>query len=670
MVVKEFPRFLEWLTGGDLLLSGAIATFLLIAVGCLFLGTLFGYFVAVMRHGPFEAFYATANTLFQSVPDFLRTSPRRIFALARLAVKEAFRRKIVLSVLGIFAVALLFGGWYFDSGSEHPERTYIGIVTWGTQLLVLMMGLLISSFSLPDDIKNKTIYTVVTKPVRPTEIILGRILGFAGLATVLLFIMALVCLMFVSRGLSHGHVVDGPSQTIASLQKIDQDTGVTLDGHRIPTNTAYLGATSQRDNHRHRMRVIKQIVRKGEPEPTNLSDVVKVEEDADKKTYFRMVIDGQGGHTHSVSLRPATSLDENDSEIIVGPASGFFRARVPLYAESLLFTDSVGVTKAEGVVTGDEWTYRGYVQGGASLAKATFEFAGIRPDRFSTPDHVEMEMTLGVYRSYKGDVDRRILAEVYFESVPDETADRKVKFQSDPISFETMEFDVQGVVFPRSMSGRSLDENGNTLQKGMQLDFFDNLASSGRVRVILRCADRDQYLGVSRADVYFRAGEATYWVNFFKAFFGIWLQMLIVVTLAVSLSTFLSMPVTMFGTVLVIILGFVSEFIRELIKPEAEGGGPIESFVRVITQRNMQTPLPDGFLTSAMEWVDDGLLAILNALTYIVPDFSKLDFSQYVKFGYWIDGDRLWVATFLALSFCAGLVVFGYFNLKTREIAA
>src|SRR5262245_14105495 len=158
MVVKEFPNFIEWLTGGDFLQTGAVFTFLLIAIGCLLVGLVFGYIVAVMRHGPFEGFFVTANTLFQAVPDFVRTSPRRIVALARLAIKEAFRRRVVLSVMGIFAVALLFGGWFFNTGSEHPERTYIGIVTWGSQLLILMMGLLISSFSLPDDIKNKTIY--------------------------------------------------------------------------------------------------------------------------------------------------------------------------------------------------------------------------------------------------------------------------------------------------------------------------------------------------------------------------------------------------------------------------------------------------------------------------------------------------------------------------------
>lgn len=670
MVVKDFTDFFQWFTGGEHLLNGAVATFLLIALGCLILGILCGYVVAVMRHGPNEAFYVTANTLFQSVPDFLRTSPRRVYALARLAVKEAFRRKVVISAMGIFAVALLFGGWFFNAGSDHPERTYIGIVTWGSQLLILMMGLLIGSFSLPDDIKNKTIYTVVTKPVRATEIILGRILGFAGLSTLLLLIMATVCLLFVSRGLSHRHLIEGPTQTLESLQAVDPTTDPLVDGRRIPANTVYLGSTTVVNNHRHRIRVVRQTVGPGDPTPANLNDVIKVEENAGQKTYYRAIVDPEGGHTHSVTVRPMAPDALNGAEITIGPATGFFRARVPRYAESLRFTKGSGEESDEGMSTGDEWTYRGYIQGGASLAKATFGFSGVTPANFSQTDRIDLDVTLGVYRSYKGDIDKRILASIYFESVPDPEADEQIRFQTEPRTFETLEFDVQSLSFPRQMTGRVLDKNGNILRKGESLDFFDELARNGRVNVVLRCEDRDQYLGVSRADIYFRSGERAYWVNFYKAFFGIWLQMLIVVTLAVSLSTFLSMSVTMFGTVLVIILGFVTQFIRDLIKPDADGGGPLESFVRLVTQQNMQLPLQEGFLNSAMRLSDKGLLRFLNALTYVVPDFSRLDFSQYIQFGYWIDSDRILVAACLTFSFCLGLIVFGYFNLKTREIAA
>ena len=73
-------------------------------------------------------------------------------------------------------------------------------------LLILALALFISAFSLPADIKSKTIYTIVTKPVRATEIVLGRMLGFVAVGTVMLIPMGLASYLFVSRGLRHTHL--------------------------------------------------------------------------------------------------------------------------------------------------------------------------------------------------------------------------------------------------------------------------------------------------------------------------------------------------------------------------------------------------------------------------------------------------------------------------------
>ena len=44
----------------------------------------------------------------------------------------------------------------------------------------------LSPISLPQDIQNQTIYTVVSKPVRRLELVWGRILGFMTLVTVII----------------------------------------------------------------------------------------------------------------------------------------------------------------------------------------------------------------------------------------------------------------------------------------------------------------------------------------------------------------------------------------------------------------------------------------------------------------------------------------------------
>ena len=153
MVVNEFPQILEWLFGRGEGLSATSIFLLLVLAACLF-GLFFGYMVAAFRHGPCEAFYVVAKVIAGAGPDLVKISPRRIFAIARLAAKEAIRRRVILVAFGIFALALLFGGW-FISGAENQERVYINFVMFGTQMLILMMVMLISAFSLPEDIRNR-----------------------------------------------------------------------------------------------------------------------------------------------------------------------------------------------------------------------------------------------------------------------------------------------------------------------------------------------------------------------------------------------------------------------------------------------------------------------------------------------------------------------------------
>ena len=47
-------------------------------------------------------------------------------------------------------------------------------------ILLLFPAALLAAFSIPNDIKNQNIYTIVTKPVERFEIVLGRFLGYLG----------------------------------------------------------------------------------------------------------------------------------------------------------------------------------------------------------------------------------------------------------------------------------------------------------------------------------------------------------------------------------------------------------------------------------------------------------------------------------------------------------
>ncbi len=677
MVVEDFSSFWEWLTGGANYANGAWLTFILITIACGLLGLFFGYLVAVVRHGPFEAFYVCAKVIFQALPDLIGTSLRRIFAIAKLSAKEAIRRKVVLVAFLIFATALLFGGWFLGTSGEHPERVYVNFVMWGAQILVLLMTLLVSAFSLPEDIKNRTIYTIATKPVRSIEMILGRILGFSAVGTALLAVMAVLSLAFVWGGLNHYHEIDLDDPTESGFVEVNE----AATGRR-PSEMAIKEAfTTFGSGHNHVVEILEDIRAAEAPPPSNMNAVIRHEQRGDNIVYYRVQVRTVGGHTHSASVDP------NTGKITLSGAKGFFRARVPVYADQLDFFDRDGSPRlkvdletgevqvdefgnaiTEGKSVGEIWNYRGYIDGGTSLARAQFDFNDIRKERFDNSELIPLELTLSVFRSYMGNIERRIRVGVQFESIPDDPRSEPV-VRSEVLEFESEEFKVQVKGIPRDLPGYLISPKGEQIESGF-FNLFEDFAKNGRLRLMLTCRDQGQYIGVARADVYFRAAEGQYWWNFFKGYMGIWLQMVVIASLTVALSTFLNSPVTMMVAVCALVFGFFSKDIRELTVPDRDGGGPIESLVRLITQQNMQIKLEESVQVSIMEAVDGLLLRLLEAITYVVPDFARLNFAEFVKYGYNIGDSRLLVGAAISFAFCIGVSVFAYFCLKTRELAA
>jgi hypothetical protein len=70
-----------------------------------------------------------------------------------------------------------------------------------------------------------------------------------------------------------------------------------------------------------------------------------------------------------------------------------------------------------------------------------------------------------------------------------------------------------------------------------------------------------------------------------------------------------------------------------------------------------------------MKAVDGVFIGMVGAVTRIVPNFSTMDFSDFLAYGYFVETDRLTVAFLVTMAFCFGLTLMGYFALKTRELA-
>src|SRR5207302_6488030 len=138
----------------------------------------------------------------------LHWSWRRIWALTRLSFKEAVRRK-VLWVFAAFLLIVLFASWFMPFKYEDQVRNYVAVVYLASAILFLFAASLLAAFSLPADMKNQTIHTIVTKPVERFEVVAGGFLGFILLLTVVLAVVSGVGLLYMVREMDGGAGVGG-----------------------------------------------------------------------------------------------------------------------------------------------------------------------------------------------------------------------------------------------------------------------------------------------------------------------------------------------------------------------------------------------------------------------------------------------------------------------------
>lgn len=132
--------------------------------------------------------------------DLARLSFRRVFAIAKFSIKEAIRKK-VLWVFFILALMVLFASWFITTEQKKDQwQQYINLVFYVVSVMVLVTSTVLACFSIPTDIKQQTIFTVVTKPAQKIEIVLGRILGLIALMTSILAVSGAVSLIYVARG--------------------------------------------------------------------------------------------------------------------------------------------------------------------------------------------------------------------------------------------------------------------------------------------------------------------------------------------------------------------------------------------------------------------------------------------------------------------------------------
>ena len=376
---KPLLPYLEWLLQFDENRWGALWQFLMTLLVLGVVAIVLSLLIGTILYGPYRAAEKTYRVIAHAGHELFGVSPRRVFALARLAVQEALRRRVVVAIV-VFMLLLLLAGWFLKTDRE-PAKLYFSFVLTATSFLGLFIALLLAVFSLPNDFKSKTIYTVVTKPVRAGDIVLGRILGFTAVGTVLLAIMGITSFIFVARALNHTHTIGGQAN--------------------LPEKTSY---------------------DKGHAHTLSVDDSGEIE------TEYTF------NHVHEVT--------GTQGDLTVSEPKATMRARVPKWGK-LRFLNRQGVEEARGVSVGKEWGYRSFIEGGTQAA-AVWTFDGVDEsvldDQGDEGQFLPLELVVRVFRTWKSDIDRPMRGVIYLQRPGSDLKTAPEFFWADDATIDEIDF--------------------------------------------------------------------------------------------------------------------------------------------------------------------------------------------------------------------------------------
>jgi ABC-type transport system involved in multi-copper enzyme maturation permease subunit len=591
---------------------------------------------------------------------------RRLYAIARLTVVEANRRMWApWVVLTVFAVILAFTHWFLQAPDQRPAevgRLYIGTLTLLCSLLITVMVSVLTPISLPQDIQNQTIYTVVSKPVRRLELVWGRMIGFMALVTVLIAVFGGISLLYLQRNV--GGTIKETEAKAVELQESD------------PARAKQL--REQADQLRTRMSARKPIKgsltfldSRGNPQLKGI--------DVGQETENRSHIEG---------ATPATAKWEYGLEV-VDPYDSKSRLNRRIPVEQLLTPGTIEEIENRAMIMeyGVDAVKRGQVtvKGESDKAKLASETtrlsseiqklraesqklqkqandleaqadeaekAGDAPRAQSlrldaTNLHsppLQLEMTFTIYRTTKGRVGEPVYAEMEVTN-----PNPRVELPAFRNIFPIREYYTNKQLVPASYL----------------------VGSNGALKVEIRCISPTQYLGMGENDLYILQQRGNFGLNFMFGLGGIWLQAMVLTAIGVFAGTFLSWPMALLTTIAFYIAGQVAfQFFADIARQSLYGGGPFESLIRLVTHDNQMTELTPTLAVIVAKTLDSLTMPLLTRLAYIVPNFGALDVSNTVAEGFAVDPTLMINNVLLALAYALPFSIGGYFILKNREVAA
>lgn len=664
------------------------------------------YVVAIATVGFKRSFTEFWMHLRQGIRELVLLSPRRIMAITQLTLRESIRRKALL-VFVVFALLFMFGSWFISDPGERPEMqatVHITFILKAIAWLSVPVVLLLACWGLPQDIKQRSLHTVVTKPVRRSEVVLGRILGFCAIGTLILGVMAVAGHIWIKR-----QVPDQAQSLLVSRVPIygtlefTDDTGKpTARGVNVGDIwdfRSYInGATGASAIWTFENITPSQLVEQRDAE----GNIVIDQKTGEPVKVLRLEYNFEAFRTHKglldqgvrAQFRFLNDLRTQMAEVFSG---------VPDYQ---LVADKI--SEGNFADAGDELKRLATAlgPGGVELTPAQRQAFVTRLENLSDlmqpftakdtlPAAGEFVAAADAGQAAAEDADDKALAAQFdalgqlMQDHAETLAKTIVNVQAQSGLFEVIEYKRRLAKSEDESAGRRREDATTTFEiqqtqanisgtdaqgpRKATLDLFEDLTHGGRLRVAVVCMDSGQYIGMARPDLYVRTPDRPFESGYYKAVGGIWLMLLLVVALSVTASTFVKGPVaTLLTTTLIVVGLFFHPFLADLVQGSGkEGFGAIESIVRIVEHKNPQVALEESGGTQVMKVTDQIINRGLATVYQTVPDFNVFSLTPYVANGFDVPFDAgLLPALAMTLAYIIPCLFIGYFSLRLRELEA
>lgn len=537
-----------------------------------------------------------------------KLSFRRIFAIAKLSFLEAIRSKFFLIFLLVLIPFLFPTKWVNNAIKPEDElRSLVTIPYVVMQLLVLISALLMTSFSIPNDIKRQTIYTIVTKPVQRLEIFLGRFAGYMFVLTLGLVFMVSVGLLFISTtkidkiAEDETYLARVPVRAPLEFRSKKADFDGTLVGREFEYRK-YIGGdpTSPQRAIWNYANVPSSLANANEGVKCEFTfDIFRLTKGEENKGVFVTLT----FVSHSCPQVPPTESRD-----------GFWkwadRAKEDEYKQEAvrLLTAATGREQNVDSVRG--------VLGDAKPGSKEWAIADQLAEKYG-----------------------------FFE-VP---------------SVEVYDFHPKSVMVPagifRNARSGSVELNERT-KKPLP-----------RLQVLVKCESRSQMLGMAAGDLYLLEGQKTFEENYAKSMIGLWCRIAIAIAIALCLSTYLSGVISLLTALMLYVGGYAIEHIEDVARGTSTGGGPFQSITSMLKAEQPTMQPGDTAIDKLNSVLDVGFQWFIRRLQNIVPDVEGYAWSHFVREGFNVNFEFLAMNLICLFGYLLPWTMLAFYLLRSREVA-